>query len=457
MTSSTHTREPGAALVVAVLLALSIPNGAAAQALAVPPIPIDTFTLENGLHVIVSPDHSTPMVAVNMWYGVGSAHEEEGRSGFAHLFEHMLFEETENLEDGELDRLVSRAGGIFNGNTTTDRTAYFEILPSNRVNLALWLHAERMGRLVVSEENFETQREVVKEERRMRVDNQPYARAQLTQDTLSQDYHPYRHTVIGSMADLEAAELSDVQEFYRRYYTPANAVLAVVGDVTTEQIRGFAQEYFGDLPAGEPVQALPPVPAMPRSDGERRAEVPDPLAQLPLLSMGYGIPQADHPDQAALTVLSQVLSTGESSRLFRRLVNEEKAALAFISNVGARLGPGTMVFAALPNQGYEIEVLEALIEEEIRAVQEEGITERELQKAKNQLRAQAVAGRSTVQSKATLLQSSQLFRGSAFEANRGPARVEAVTLEDVRRVARTYLVPENRTVVIARPQRPAGE
>jgi predicted Zn-dependent peptidase len=449
-------RAPAPLLVLALLTALS-PGAAETQGVEVPPLPIDTFTLDNGLRVVVSPDHSTPVVAVSVWYGVGSAHEEEGRSGFAHLFEHMLFEETENLEDGELDRLVSRAGGIFNGNTTTDRTAYFEVLPSNRVNLALWLHAERMGRLVVSEENFETQREVVQEERRLRVDNQPYARAQLTQDTLSQDYLPYRHTVIGSMEDLEAAEVSDVEAFYRRHYTPRNAVLTVVGDVTPEQVRELAQEYFGAFPPGDPVPDLPAPPPVPRTDGERRAEVPDPLAQLPLLSMGYGIPPASHPDQAALTVLSQILSTGESSRLYRRLVNEEEAALAFISNVGARLGPGTMIFAALPNQGHEIEVIESLIEDEIRRVQDAGVTDRELQKAKNQLRAQAVASRTTVQSKATLLQQSQLFYGSAFEANRGPARLEAVTVEDVRRVARTYLVAENRTVVIARPQRPAGE
>ncbi|HSG47296.1 MAG TPA: pitrilysin family protein, partial [Longimicrobiales bacterium] len=276
-------------LLAATLLAAATAP-ASAQDTAVPPLPIDTFTLANGLHVMVSTDHSTPVVAVNMWYNVGSAHEAEGRSGFAHLFEHMLFEETENLEDGELDRLISQAGGVNNGTTNTDRTAYYEVLPSNRVNLALWLHAERMGRLVVSEEAFENQREVVKEERRMRVDNQPYAAAQLTRDTLSQDYEPYRHTVIGSMEDLDAAEVGDVREFHRRFYAPNNAVLAVVGDVTVEQVRAMSEEYFGGFPRGPEPRALPPFPEVPRSDGERRAEVPDPLAQLPLVFLSYGTP-----------------------------------------------------------------------------------------------------------------------------------------------------------------------
>ncbi|MDT8341307.1 MAG: pitrilysin family protein [Longimicrobiales bacterium] len=454
---SAPQRHPAALAAAPLLAILALPAApAAGQSVEIPPIPIDTFTLANGLHVIVSPDHSTPLAAVNMWYNVGSAHEPPGRSGFAHLFEHMLFEETENLADGEMDRLVTQAGGIYNGTTNTDRTAYFEVVPSNRVNLALWLHAERMGRLVVSAENFENQREVVKEERRLRVDNQPYAGAQATQDTLSQDYAPYRHTVIGSMEDLDAARVEDVRDFHQRHYRPNNAVLAVVGDVTTDQIRAMAQEYFGGIARGPDPQPLPPFPPMPRVDGERRADVPDPQAQLPLVYLTFSAPPAAHPDHDALAVLAQIFSTGESSRLQRRLVDEEQAALAVIANVDRRLGPGSMVFGALPNQGVEVERLETLMLEEIGRLQEEGVSEREMEKARNQLRAQAVAARSTAQSKAQLLQTFQLFHGSPFEANAAPARLEAVTAEDVRRVARTYLVPTNRTVVVARPGGPAG-
>jgi len=262
---------------IAAFLLLPVSLQAQSSALRVPEIPVETFTLDNGLRVIVSEDHSTPVVAVNMWYHVGSAHEEPGRSGFAHLFEHMLFEETENLADGQMDELVNRAGGFSSGTTNTDRTAYFEVLPSNRLNLALWLHAERMARLRVSQENFDTQREVVKEERRLRVENQPYVGAQLTLDTLAQqDYRPYAHTVIGSMDDLNAATLDDVQAFYDNYYAPNNAVLAIVGDVTVDDARALVEQYLGDIPAGPSVPSLPEPPSVPRTDGERRVSGDDP-------------------------------------------------------------------------------------------------------------------------------------------------------------------------------------
>ncbi len=434
-----------------------IAPAASAQSIEIPPIPIDTFTLDNGLYVIVSPDHSTPLVSVQVWYDVGSAHEAEGRSGFAHLFEHMLFEETEHLADDEISQLVQQAGGNYNGTTNTDRTAYYENLPSNRVNLSFWLHAERMARLVVSEENFERQREVVKEERRLRVDNQPYQNAGLTLDTLMTDYLPYRHTIIGSMADLDAATLEDVRSFYRQHYVPNNATLTVVGDVTTAQIRALAEEYFGDIPRGATPTPLPPASATPRTDGERRAEVPDPLAQLPLMWMAWNTPPANHPDQDALQILAQILSTGESSRLYRRLVNQEQAALAFIAQPDTRLGPGSFRMGALPNQGVELSRLEGLIEEEIQKVIQDGVTDREIEKALNQQRAGAIASRLTAQGKAQMLQSYRLFYGSPFEVNRDIERMEAVTADEVRRVARTYLVTENRTVVIAVPSRPAGE
>jgi zinc protease len=429
----------------------------ALDGLVIPALSIDTFSLANGLEVVVSQDHSTPLVAVNMWYRVGSAHEDEGRSGFAHLFEHMLFEETENLESGQMDRLVSRAGGVYNATTNTDRTAYYEVVPANRLNLAFWLHAERMARLRVSEANFENQREVVKEERRQRVDNQPYAEAQLTLDTVAnRDYEPYRHTVIGSMEDLDAATVADVEAFYRRYYAPNHAVLTVVGDVTLEQVRALAQEYFGDIPAGPEVPPLPAPPAVPRTDGERRVELEAPLAQLPLMWMAYGLPPAAHADHDALALLAQVFSTGESSRLRQRLVNDERAALDVIAQVDRRMGPGMLLVGALPNQGVGIERIEALVQEEIERLQAEGVTELELAKARNQARAGAVSQRLTAESKASLLQSHMLHRGTPFGVNDEAARLEAVTAADVRRVARAYLVPENRTVVIARPPGSAG-
>lgn len=455
-------RGRSAAWVVAAVLAAvpasPAPSVAQTAPLEVPPIPVETFTLDNGLTVIVSEDHSTPVVAVNMWYHVGSAHEEPGRSGFAHLFEHMLSEETENLEDGQMDELVNRAGGSYNGTTNTDRTAYFEVLPSNRLNLALWLHAERMARLRVSAENFDNQREVVKEERRLRVENQPYVGAQLTLDTLAQQsYRPYAHTVIGSMDDLNAATVDDVKRFYDNYYAPNNAVLAIVGDVTVDEARALVEQYLGEIPAGTPVPQLPEPPSVPRTDGERRVTVDDPLAQLPLLWMAYNLPPGDSDDHYALALLSQILSTGESSRLRERLVNEEQAALELIAQVDRRVGPGLFLFGSLPNQGVEVERLEALIDEEITRLREEPVSQRELEKVRNQLLTQVVTQRMTVQNKASQLQQYALLYGDAAEINAELERYQQVTAEDIRRVARTYLVPENRTVVLAAPARPAGE
>ncbi len=440
------------ALAAALLLPASpgVP-GLDAQELDLRPIPIDTFTLDNGLRVIVSEDHSTPVVAVHVWYDVGSAHEPEGRSGFAHLFEHLLFEETENLEDGEFQRLINTAGGSYNGTTDTDRTAYFETLPSNRLNLALWLEAERMQNVLVTERGFETQRDVVQEERRMRYDNQPYANALLTMDTLATDYGPYKHSVIGSMEDLEAASTDDVEHFYRTYYTPSNAVLTVVGDVTTAQVREMAVEYFGSIERGGEVPPLPEPPPTPRADGERRVVVDDELAQLPLLYMAYAVPPAHHGDHYALSLLSSIFSTGESSRLHRRLVKDEQVAPVVISALQPRLGPGLFLFGSLPNQGSGIDEVESIIQEEIDRLREEGVTAEELQKAINQQRASAVRSRMTVASKASALQRYRLHFDDPFRINDDLARYEAVTLDDVRRVARTYLVPENRTVVIARP------
>ena len=458
MTASPAPPRAGAALAAALaLLAAGALPARAQETLDLPPIPVDTFALDNGLRVVVSEDHSAPLVAVSLWYHVGSAHEAEGRSGFAHLFEHLVFEETANLDDGEMDRLVTRAGGVYNATTDADRTAYWELLPSNRLNLALWLHAERMDRLRVSDRGLATQRDVVKEERRLRIDNQPYATAQLTVDTLSQDYLPYRHTTIGTMEDLEAASEDDVRAFYDAYYVPNNAVLTVVGDVTVGEVRAMAEEYLGGIPRGPEVPALPPAPSAPRTDGERRVVLEDPMAQLPLLWMAFTIPPADHPDQYALSLLSTIFSGGESSRLYRRLVQEERAALDMISLLDRRRGTGTFRFGALPNQGVDVERLEALIVEEIERLQEEGVTRAELDKALSQRRAAEVMGRLQARSKAEELQRLVLHHGDPFRVNGELERYEAVTREDIRRVARTYLTPGNRTVVVARPAGPAGE
>ena len=437
------------------LAALALCAGAAG-AQDVPPLEYEQFTLENGLTFIVHEDHSVPVVAVDAWYDVGSAHEVEGRTGFAHLFEHMLSAETEHLEWGQIREIVSAAGGSRNASTTTDRTNYFEILPSNRVNLALWLHAERMARLVVDDANFAREREVVKEERRMRVENQPYGRAMTdTLPALAIDWAPYEHAVIGSMEDLDASTAEDVREFYRTWYVPNNATIVVAGDVTVGQVRALAEEYFADIPRGPEPPALPPVTPTPRTDGERRTVVEDVLANQPLYAAAYAIPPHAHPDSRPLSLLGRILGSGESSRLNQRIVKEERAAVVAQAGVNSRLGPGYLQVIAVPNQGVELARIEALVDEVIAGLAA-NVTERELQKAKNQTVSSMIMGRQTVMAKAEDLHHYRYLHGDVAEVNRDIELFRAVTLEDLKRVAATYLVPENRAVVHVVPAKPAS-
>lgn len=362
------------------------------------------------------------------------------------------------MEQGEVMRLIPAAGGEFNGTTSQDRTNYFEILPANRLNLAFWTHRERMAKLQVNEENFHREREVVKEERRRTYENQPYIEAIfITMDTLLNDWLPYDHPPIGSMEDLDAATVDDVREFYQRYYVPNNATIVVAGDVTVEEVRRLAEQYFGDIPRGPDVPPLPAPTPTPRTDGERRIVVEDRLATLPLLAMGFNIPPHDHEDTYALQILSSIFSTGESSRLHRRLVKEEKAALDVGAGLDSRLGPGSFKFFALPNQGVSPERLEALIHEEIEKLKRDGVTERELQKAKNQLRANQIMQNLTVFARTDALHHYRFFHGDVSKINEDRDRYMAVTAADVAAVARKYLTEANRTVMTVVPPQQASD
>jgi len=324
-------------------------------------ISYEEHTLDNGMRVVLSEDHSVPVVAVDVWYHVGSANEEKGRSGFAHLFEHMMFEGSANVDKGEHFKYVSEAGGTMNGQTTNDYTKYFETLPSNRLNLGLWLEADRMRSLVITKEKFENQRATVKEERRQSIDNQPYGEAFLVSDTLGYDGWPYDHTVIGSMDDLNAAHVDDVQKFFNRYYCPANAVLVIVGDIEPKETMKMVQKYFGNIPAGQ--KSTFPTWDEKFNKGERTKEVPSPKANVAAVFDTYLIPGHMNADTPAIELLSTILTDGETSRLYQRLVKDEEAAVAVFGFVDARLGPGELRVIAASNAGVDIATCEKLIDE----------------------------------------------------------------------------------------------
>jgi predicted Zn-dependent peptidase len=412
-------------------------------------IEYEEHVLDNGLRVVLSEDHSVPVVAVNVWYHVGSANEEKGRSGFAHLFEHMMFQGSENVGKGDHMKLVADAGGTMNGSTDTDRTNYFETLPSNRLNLGLWLESDRMRSLAINADNFENQRETVKEERRQGIDNQPYGEAFLVSDTLGYDGWPYDHTVIGSMDDLDAAEVPDVKAFFDRYYCPANAVLVIVGDIDPKQAMALVKEYFGDIPPGK--RATFPTWDEPFNKGERRKEVDAPKANVPALFATYLIPPHNHPDSPALTLLNSLLVDGESSRLHRRLVKDEEAAFGVFGFIDGRMGPSQFRIITASNAGVDIGTCEKLMDEEIERIKSSGITPEELEKARTKFKSNFINGRETVMDKAEQIHHYIRFHDNLAEINTDMDGYLAVTAEDIQRVAQKYLRTDNRTVVIAAP------
>lgn len=429
-----------------------------ALALAVAPLPAqepgrigyEEYELPNGLRVILAENHSTQVVAVDLWYDVGSRNEVPGRTGFAHLFEHMMFEGSAHVKKAEHLQLISRAGGSMNGQTEEDITRYFETLPSNRLNLGLWLEADRMWSLAVTDSNFRNQREVVKEERRLSYDNQPYAGAFI--EGLAAGYDSvtcfgYAHPTIGSMDDLNAASLEDVQAFFRLYYTPSNARLVVSGDFDRVQAKRLIADYFGDIPRG----ATPPPVACVGGyhPGARRRTVNDRLANLPAAVNFYRIPDHAHDDTPALELLSTILGQGESSRLNTRLARDARAAVSTQAAIFAnRRGPSLFGAFAVANQGVTADSLAALLAAEVARISEEGVSEAELNKAKNVYRATVISNRQRPFDVAEELHHAATFHGSAEAVNGDFARYMAVTLEDIRRVAQTYLKPDNVLVLI---------
>ncbi|MCX6629697.1 MAG: pitrilysin family protein [Candidatus Solibacter sp.] len=417
------------------------------------PIKFTDTTLDNGLRVVISEDHDTPIYAIAVSYKVGSRDERVGRTGFAHLFEHMMFKGSENVGPGEHFYLVFAKGGSMNGTTNNDRTLYFEIMPKNQLDLGLFLEADRMRSLNVTRENLDNQRQAVKEERRLGVDNQPYGQAYEKMEELVYDNFAYKHSVIGSMADLDAASVDDVKQFFKTYYAPNNAVLALVGDLDTKDTLARVKKYFGAIPRQEPPK--PVDLTEPEKTAERRLTLDDKLARLTRISISYRIPETGNTDARALSVLASTLG-GESGRLYQKLVKEKELVTSISCFAQGRAGPSTFSIDAMVRPGKTAEEVEGLISEEIAKVLSEPVTAKEPERARVGMRRAAVSPRGSVLSIATSLADNTALYNEPNRINSEYEKRLAVTPADMQKAAQTYLRTANRAVVISKPAAPAA-
>ena len=417
-------------------------------------IKYEEFTLDNGLHVILHEDHTTPIVAVSIMYHVGSKNENTDKTGFAHFFEHLLFEGSEHIKRGEFDKYVSNAGGTLNANTSNDRTYYYEILPSNQLELGLWLESERLLHAKVENKGIETQRQVVKEERRQRIDNQPYGT--VLQETMVRLFkkHPYKWPVIGSMDHLDAAVESDYKNFYKTFYVPNNAVLSIAGDLDIETTKKLVNRYFATIPKGTMEIPRPNIkePAM-------MAEIRDTIydnIQLPAVIQGFRIPKQGTADYYAVDMLAQLLSQGESSRFNKRLVDEKELAL-FVGTFPLNLeDEGVALTYSIANMGTDPQVLEDGMEVMYKEVRDELITEREFEKLRNQVESGFIQSNSTMAGIAESLANYHMYFGNADLINKEVDRYRKVTREDIKRVANKYFVKTNRVTLHYLPKSQKG-
>ena len=413
-------------------------------------IDFEEYTLDNGLKVLLHEDHSTPIVAVTVTYHVGSKNEDPDRTGFAHFFEHLLFEGSENIDRGEFDMYVQQSGGTNNAYTTPDKTHYYEVFPSNQLEMGLWLESERMLHAKVEEVGIETQREVVKEERRQRYENQPYGTIALEISRRLFKNHPYRWPTIGSMEHLNAAQEEDYVNFYKTFYVPKNAILSIAGDIDIPQTKKLIEKYFGTIPRGTNDIMRPQVEEAPIAE-EVRDTVYDNI-QLPAVVQAYRIPGVGEEDYYAMEMLSAVLSQGESSRLYKALVDEQQKAL-FVGNQNQPLEDyGISLAFGFVNMGVDPNDLEAAMDAEISKIQEELISEREFQKVRNQMEAEFISSNSTMAGIAGSLADYEMFYGDANLINTELERFMKVTRKDIRRVAREYLDPNKRVVLYYLPK-----
>ncbi|HEV8323787.1 MAG TPA: pitrilysin family protein [Myxococcota bacterium] len=433
------------------------PLADAAPAAPAPPVrprvsvPFKTFTLaSNGLRLVISEDHSTPNVAVMLYYDVGSRNEEKGRSGFAHLFEHMMFRGSANVAPWEHSVLINKNGGQLNATTWFDRTMYWDVLPAHQLELGLWLEADRMASLAVTDKNFKDERKAVKEERLTSYDNRPYMLSYLALEELAFVNWPYAHSTIGEMKDLDAATIDDVRAFFERYYKPNNCVMAIVGDVDTDAARALVEKHFGDIPKGPPP---PPVHIIePPQTKEKYKLMTDKFAELPAFFEAYHIPPAHTPDSYAMDVLATILTDGESARLYKLLVRDKEIATDVSAYMYGRRGPDLFYIEATLKDTVKPADARALVHEELDRIVKDGVTDKELEKAKNIITDDFVGGLERNYSKAQKLAEDWLYWGDPALVNTELDEYLSVTRERIQEAAKKYLLSINRTAVDVLPE-----
>ncbi|PZE18966.1 insulinase family protein [Putridiphycobacter roseus] len=467
------------------------------------------YDLPNGMHVILHEDHSTPVAAVTLMYHVGSKNENEGRTGFAHFFEHLMFEGTENIDRHQYDKYVEKAGGTLNANTSQDRTFYYELLPSNQIEMGLWLESERLLHAKVENIGIETQREVVKEEKRQRMDNQPYGSFQENIFKRAYINHPYKWTVIGSMDDLNAAEEKDYVNFYRTFYVPHNVTLSIAGDIDVAQTKKWIEDYFGTIPNGDKLNIYRdkeflsrekfaakyktevgmlmdsknfigdynslstedfikkyfpkasekphPIPRPTIKEGLLTKEIKDTIydnIQLSGMFVAYRTPELNHADHYAVEMLTKILSEGKSSRIYKNVVEDQQKALqAFIFPFPLE-DPGIVLTFALAQKDVDLADLQASVDAEIKKLQVELVSDNELKKIQNQIENDVISSFSSMAGIAeNLAQYYTYYQGQTNLINTEIDKYLAVTPEDIKRVANTYFNPSNRVVLYYLPKK----
>lgn len=402
------------------------------------------YDLDNGLHVILHEDNTAPVVTVGVMYHVGAKDEAKGRTGFAHFFEHLLFEGTENIERGEWFNIVAANGGSNNANTTQDRTYYYETFPSNALELGLWMESERMLHPVINQVGVDTQNEVVKEEKRSRIDNAPYGKVAYSTgiNPYMFDKHPYKNSVIGTMEDLDAAQLDEFKAFFDKYYNPNNATLVVAGDIDVDETKKMIKSYFGPIPSGEEVERVD-IKEDPIEEKIVATEY-DSNIQIPLKALVYRTPSMKDRDAYVLDMISTVLTDGKSSRMYKRMVDDEEIALQVLAFARSQEDYGTYVIGALPLGDTSLEKLTEVMDEEIEKLQNELISEREYQKLQNKFENRFVNSNSSIQGIAGSLATYNMLYNNTNLINEEIEIYKSITREEIQEVAQKYLKENKR-------------